>query len=145
MGTKNKWKQDTWGVCFNTGFFCFLWTAFVPFITATSWANSTLQCCQCQGLEFDTKKNACKTPAGEHYYCFSYGPMNPDVCNCRTVLVIPSLWKHCSVCLKQYCEVILQSSNLSSFSWAVWNNEEQWTIVLVVQARPRAEVVQDLS
>lgn len=91
------------------------------------------------------KEECLQNPGSEHYYCFTYGPVNPDVCNCRAVLVIPSVWEHCSVCLKQYCEGIPQTSNLSSFSWAVWNNEEQWTIVLVVQARPRAEVALDLS
>lgn len=100
---------------------------------------------QPHGLELDTKKNACKTLADECYYWFSYGPMNPDVCNCLTVVITPSVGKHCSMYLKQYCEGILQTSNLSSFNWAVWNNEEQWTIVLVVQALPHAEVVLDLS
>lgn len=117
-----------------------------------SWASRGLHllhlglilCCrvlptQPHGLEFDTKRNACKPLADKCFYWFSYRPTNPDVCNCLTVVITPSVRKHCSIYLKQYCEGILQTSNLSSFNWAVWNNEKQWTIALVVQAPLCAE------
>jgi len=88
-------------------------------------------------------KEKCSQNPDRCFLLFSYGPMNPGVCNCLTVVITPSVRKHCSMYLKQYCAGILQSSNLSSFNWAVWSNEKQWMIVLVVQAPLCAEVALD--
>lgn len=75
-------------------------------------------------LVYDKEK--CLQNPDRCFLWFSYGPMNPDACNCLTVVITTSVRKHCSMYLKQYSAGILQNSNLSSFNWAVL---KQWEAV----------------